>query len=42
MDHVLAWIHGGRTLLKNLQPLCKTCNCRKGTRYLDYRQAQRF
>jgi 5-methylcytosine-specific restriction endonuclease McrA len=32
IDHVLAWIKGGQTALKNAQVLCKHCNSKKGGR----------
>lgn len=31
-DHVIPESRGGRTVFENLQTLCKTCNCRKGSR----------
>ena len=30
IDHVLAWMRGGKTSLSNAQLLCKECNSRKG------------
>ena len=32
IDHVLAWIKGGQTALKNAQILCRHCNSKKGGR----------
>lgn len=32
VDHITAWIRGGRTSLKNAQPLCRRCNSHKGGR----------
>ncbi len=32
VDHVRAWIKGGRTTLKNAQPMCQRCNSGKGGR----------
>jgi hypothetical protein len=32
IDHVLAWIKGGQTSLRNAQILCRRCNSRKGAR----------
>lgn len=29
-DHIIAWHDGGKTLIENLQMLCKTCNRKKG------------
>lgn len=31
MDHIRPESRGGRTVLANLQPLCRPCNSRKGT-----------
>ena len=32
VDHVKAWVKGGRTSLENAQLLCRSCNSRKGAR----------
>lgn len=32
VDHILAWVKGGRTSIKNAQPMCRRCNSRKGAR----------
>lgn len=32
IDHVLAWMKGGGTTLKNAQLLCKSCNSKKGAK----------
>lgn len=32
IDHVKAWMRGGRTELKNAQLMCRQCNSRKGAR----------
>jgi hypothetical protein len=32
VDHMTAWIRGGRTSLKNAQLMCRSCNSRKGAR----------
>jgi hypothetical protein len=32
VDHILAWVKGGRTTIKNAQPMCRRCNSRKGAR----------
>jgi hypothetical protein len=32
VDHVVAHIKGGRTLRRNAQPMCRSCNSRKGGR----------
>jgi superfamily II DNA or RNA helicase len=31
-DHMMPWVHGGLTVLANLQALCGSCNLRKGSR----------
>lgn len=31
-DHINPWIHGGLTMIANLQALCGSCNLRKGSR----------
>lgn len=36
-DHVMPIAMDGTDNIDNLQPLCATCNNRKGARYIDYR-----
>lgn len=37
MDHVVPIAKGGRHVVENLQPLCRSCNGAKGIKSLDFR-----
>lgn len=37
MDHVVPLWRGGRHDISNVQPLCKSCNCEKHTKVMDFR-----
>jgi len=37
VDHVVSLKDGGSNTIDNLQPLCLSCNSRKGAKFIDYR-----
>jgi 5-methylcytosine-specific restriction endonuclease McrA len=36
-DHVVSLFDGGSNAITNIQPLCRSCNARKGIKTIDYR-----
>lgn len=40
-DHVVPVKLGGTSDIRNIQPLCRSCNSKKGTKIIDYRDALR-
>lgn len=37
LDHVIPLKLGGENVIKNAQPLCGKCNCKKHAKHIDYR-----
>lgn len=42
IDHVVPLSLGGSDMKDNIQPLCLSCNCRKGAKFIDYRYGPQF
>lgn len=42
IDHVVPLVFGGTNYITNLQPLCRSCNCTKRMKTIDYRDPERL
>jgi hypothetical protein len=40
IDHVIPIVLGGLNVIENIQPLCRSCNCKKNKKHIDYRGSE--